>query len=395
MKSNRKNITLYEAFAGIGSQYKALKNISSEMNWNVKLVGMIEWFIPAIIAHYAIHFGVPNVENYSDFKYIYIYILNKLSNDSKKPISDNYLNSKILNSQIIQYIVASHKLCNNSFDVCSTKYSNISKNLDIFTYSFPCQDLSIQGKQRGMSKDSKTRSSLLWEIERIFIELSNNYSLDEMPKYLLMENVSQVANQKNINELRIWQNQLKKLGYESKLYILNAKDFGLPQNRSRAFLLSISKYWLDKTNFIFPNFFHPKKNKKIKDILSSNVSNDLFLDHLNKYETSILIKTKSNIQRKTLINYTNFNCENYIYSVNGIGPTLTATGANSRIKIFDNENRIRYLSNLENFLYMGFDKNDYQKVVNCNLVSPQKQTFLCGNSIAVPVLEEIFKSLKF
>ena len=53
------------------------------------------------------------------------------------------------------------------------------------------------------------------------------------------------------------------------------------------------------------------------------------------------------------------------------------------------------LSNLENFLYMGFDKNDYQKVVNCNLVSPQKQTFLCGNSIAVPVLEEIFKSLKF
>ena len=56
MKSNRKNITLYEAFAGIGSQYKALKNISSEMNWNVKLVGMIEWFIPAIIAHYAIHF---------------------------------------------------------------------------------------------------------------------------------------------------------------------------------------------------------------------------------------------------------------------------------------------------------------------------------------------------
>lgn len=391
MKSNKQNITLYEAFAGIGAQYKALKNIANEMNWNVKLVGMIEWFIPAIIAHYAIHFGVPT--NTLDDQYIYIY--SKLSNDSKKPISDNYFKSKILNSKIMDYIIASHKDCNNSFDVCSTKYSDIPKNLDVFTYSFPCQDLSIQGKQRGMSKDSKTRSSLLWEIERIFIELSNNYSSDEMPKYLLMENVSQVANQKNINELRMWQNQLKELGYESKLYILNAKDFGLPQNRSRAFLLSVSKYWLAKTNFTFPSFAHFNKNKKISDILSKDVSNDLFLDHLNKYETSILTTTKSNIQRKTLINYTNFNCENYIYSINGIGPTLTATGANSRIKIFDETNRIRYLSNLENFLYMGFGESDYQKVVNCNLVSPQKQTFLCGNSIAVQVLEEIFKSLKF
>lgn len=70
MQSNRKNITLYEAFAGIGSQYKALKNISNEMNWNVELVGMIEWFIPAIVAHYAIHFGAP--KNISDSN-IYIY----------------------------------------------------------------------------------------------------------------------------------------------------------------------------------------------------------------------------------------------------------------------------------------------------------------------------------
>ncbi|MDE5651552.1 MAG: hypothetical protein K2H80_00585 [Ureaplasma sp.] len=72
MKSNRKNITLYEAFAGIGSQYKALKNISDEMNWDVKLVGMIEWFIPAIIGHYAIHFGKPKKTSDSN---IYIYII--------------------------------------------------------------------------------------------------------------------------------------------------------------------------------------------------------------------------------------------------------------------------------------------------------------------------------
>ncbi len=245
-----------------------------------------------------------------------------------------------------------------------------------------------------MSKESKSRSSLLWEIERIFIDLSKNYSVEEMPKYLLMENVSQVAHKKNINELKTWEQQLDNLGYRSKLYILNARDFGLPQNRVRAFLLSISKYWMDKTNFHFPNFQNFKKNKVIKDILVKNISSDLFLDHLYKYEMSNLTKTKSNIQRQTLINYTNFNCENYIYSINGIGPTLTATGANSRIKIFDN-NKIRYLSNLENFLYMGFDKKDYQKVIDCNLITPQKQTFLCGNSIAVPILEEIFRSLKF
>ncbi|MDE5651553.1 MAG: DNA cytosine methyltransferase, partial [Ureaplasma sp.] len=297
---------------------------------------------------------------------MYIYNLyKKLSSDSKSPISKNYFNSKILNSSIIDYIIASHNECNNSFDVCSTSYLNIPKNLDIFTYSFPCQDLSIQGKQRGMSKESKSRSSLLWEIERIFIDLSKNYSIKEMPKYLLMENVSQVAHKKNINELKAWEKQLDNLGYKSKLYILNAKDFGLPQNRVRAFLLSINKDWLIKTNFIFPDFSNIKKTKNIKDILSNDISSDLFLKRLDKYETSSLTITKSNIQKKSLINYTNFNCENYIYNTYGIGPTLTATGANSRIKIFDDKNRIRYLSNLENFLYMGFDEDDYKTIVDC------------------------------
>lgn len=140
----------------------------------------------------------------------------------------------------------------------------------IMTYSFPCTDLSIAGKQLGMSKGSGTRSGLLWEVERILIEL-NESGKDNLPQILLMENVPQVCAEKNIMDFNAWRTFLTELGYSNFLQILNAKDYGVAQNRERAFMLSILS---DDIDFDFPDPI--ALNKTIEDYLEDEVDENIF-----------------------------------------------------------------------------------------------------------------------
>lgn len=136
----------------------------------------------------------------------------------------------------------------------------------LMTYSFPCQDLSLAGQLKGMEKDSNTRSGLLWEVERLLIESH------ELPQYLLMENVPQVIGKKNINDFAKWLNFLDSLGYKSYYTNLNAKDYGIPQNRERCFMVSI----LNKNKI----FQFPKKTNlklRLKDMLEKEVDEKYFL----------------------------------------------------------------------------------------------------------------------
>ena len=112
----------------------------------------------------------------------------------------------------------------------------------IMTYSFPCQDLSVAGKQRGMTKGSGTRSGLLWEVERLLNEVEN------LPQVLLMENVPQVHGQGNMADFQKWIDFLTSKGYSSYWQDLNAKDYGVAQNRDRCFMVSI----LGEYNYRFP-----------------------------------------------------------------------------------------------------------------------------------------------
>ena len=105
----------------------------------------------------------------------------------------------------------------------------------LLTYSFPCQDLSVAGKGRGMTKGSGTRSVLLWEVERILKELPE----DELPQVLLMENVPQVHGKKNLSDFNKWIDFLKSKGYQNFWQDLNAKNYGIPQNRERCFMVSM------------------------------------------------------------------------------------------------------------------------------------------------------------
>ena len=120
---------------------------------------------------------------------------------------------------------------------------------DLLTYSSPCQDISVAGRQRGMEQGSGTRSSLLWEVGRL---LSDAKERGRGPDVLLMENVDAILNKKNIAEFNRWIEFLTNLGYTSSYKVLNAKDFGVPQNRKRCFMVSS----LGGRRFIFPEGFH-------------------------------------------------------------------------------------------------------------------------------------------
>lgn len=141
-------------------------------------------------------------------------------------------------------------------------------DFDLFTYSFPCTDISQAGKQAGLSKDSGTRSSLLWECKKA-IEIKR-------PRYLLMENVAALVSKKFIKDFHEWLLVLDKLGYESFSQVLNAKDFGVPQNRERIFVVSILRTDEEPT----PRFHFPKPQPLqlcLVDILEEDVDEKYFL----------------------------------------------------------------------------------------------------------------------
>lgn len=136
----------------------------------------------------------------------------------------------------------------------------------LMTYSFPCQDLSVAGKGAGMSKDSGTRSGLLWEVERLLNET------EHLPQVLLMENVPQVHGKKNIEDFEKWIEFLNSKGYSNYWKDLNAKDYGVAQNRNRCFMVSI----LGDYTYEFPQPI--PLTKVMKDYLEDMVDEKYYIN---------------------------------------------------------------------------------------------------------------------
>lgn len=171
-------------------------------------------------------------------------------------------------SEIDKYAIKAHDAIYPQY--ADRNYGDISKidwskveDFDLFTYSFPCTDISNAGKQGGLSENSGTRSSLLWECRKA-IEAKR-------PKYLLMENVKALVSKKFMGDFAKWQNYLSGLGYSNYWEVLNAKDYGVPQNRERVFMVSI----LGDEGFVFPKPF--PLERKLKDVLEENVDEKYYI----------------------------------------------------------------------------------------------------------------------
>lgn len=136
----------------------------------------------------------------------------------------------------------------------------------MMTYSFPCQDLSLAGKGKGMSRDSGTRSGLLWEVERLLDET------EHLPQVLLMENVPQVISKKNTPDFEEWCHFLERKGYYNYYSKLNAKDYGVAQNRNRVFMVSV----LGEYSYEFPE--PVELTKTVKDYLEDEVDEKFYIN---------------------------------------------------------------------------------------------------------------------
>lgn len=156
----------------------------------------------------------------------------------------------------------------NLGDITKVDATKLPKNIDLAVYGFPCQDISNAGKMQGLFKEdgTQTRSGLFFEALRIIEETR--------PKVAIAENVKNLTSKRFSNEFAIVLDSLDKAGYNNYWKVLNAKDFGIPQNRERVFIVSIRKD-IDTGSFQFPEGFPLKK--RLKDILEDAVDEKYFL----------------------------------------------------------------------------------------------------------------------
>ena len=338
--------------------------------------------------------------------------------------------------EIDKYAVKSFNAIHNTNfepqDIC-----NWDKNIevDLIMHGSPCQDFSLAGKQAGGDKDSGTRSSLMYETIRIVEKLK--------PKYVIWENVKNLLSKKHIHNFNAYLETMENLGYINYYQVLNAKDYGMPQNRERVFTVSIrddsgikksaflGTFYLedyDANNFEFP----PKQELKLKlkDMLEDEVDEKYYLtdsminylengkyqsskvsNKLKQTETGICptLDTMQGGNRQPFIRIKEATKQGYKEAYEGDGvnissrmkyqrgnvqkesiQTLTTSGGSDRGVVLNNL-RIRKLTPKECWRLMGFDDADYEKAAKVN--SNTQLYKQAGNSIVVNVLEAILKEL--
>lgn len=265
-----KPIRLIELFAGYSSQAMALKRIGADFEiWRTS-----EWLWQSNRSHLAV-FHDNKCSDHSvgmtADEVVNALIAMGISADEQKPMTREEIERKgeKWQRQIYNEFKENKNLGSimnihgDDLGICDT-----DKYFYMMTYSFPCQDLSIAGKQKGMTKGSGTRSGLLWEVERILSELPK----EKLPQLLFMENVPQVCGEQNQMDFNKWTAFLQKLGYTNYFEILNAKDYGVAQNRERAFMFS----FLDEVYYDFPEPI--KLEKRLKDYLEDDVDEKYYLN---------------------------------------------------------------------------------------------------------------------
>lgn len=230
-----------------------------------------EWAVKSIQAYKDMHFTNDTKEISMSKDEMIDYLYNKgISSNYNEPMTKNQISR--LNEKKLKTIIENIEITHNLVNIQQVKGQDLEivdtdKYEYILTYSFPCQDLSLAGKGKGMA-DTSTRSGMLWEVERILNELKETNSL---PQILLMENVPQVHGTGNVEHFNKWQLALEKLGYKNYFQDLIATDYGIPQTRNRCFMVSI----LGDYSYSFPQKIPLKL--KLKDLLEKEVDEKYYL----------------------------------------------------------------------------------------------------------------------
>lgn len=248
-------------------------------------------------------------------------------------------------------------------------------DLDLITYGFPCQDISNAGLRNGFSDEdgNTTRSGLFFEALRI-IEGTR-------PKIAIAENVKALVGKRFINEFNIVLGSLSRLGYNNYYSVLNAKDYGIPQNRDRVFIVSIRQD-IDK-GFTFPK--GKELTLRLKDILVDTVDDKYYLSDSR-------IAAIKNHKKKQLEKGNRFSAR-FVTGDDIASSVLTSPDKSAGQYLIVDKEKIRKLTPKECFRLMGFDDRDVDTLRD-NGISDTQLYKMAGNSIVVDVVYHIFEQLR-
>jgi len=273
-------------------------------------------------------------------------------------------------SEIDKYAINSY----NQLHGETHNFGDISKieklpKADLWTYSFPCQDLSMAGDMKGIKEG--TRSGLLHEVERL-LEVS------EKPKFLLLENVKNLVSKNFKEDFDKWIKKLEEMGYKNYWKVLNAKDYNIPQNRERVFVVSI----LEGKEFEFP------EKLKLEILLRDLLEKEMNIDPKRFIKKEYTLTGKS-IGIVAMKNDGNFEQGKRIYGIDGYINTIPAKDRGVNNILLD-DGRIRKITTREAWRLMGWKDEQFDKIKGI----PNGQLYQqAGNGIVVKVLEEIFKKM--
>ena len=241
-------LRVFEAFSGIGTQLRGIWNTGL---FSVESVGVSEIDHNALLSYAAIHCGLTPalVDSFAWYPSRGIMAEQlcsaNIGYDFEQGKPYNWHSPRLPDKQLRKYWLA-HKLSGNVGDI--SKLDTLPA-MDLLTFSFPCQDISKAGKQKGLGEG--TRSGLVWEIVRL---LTRAKQRQELPKFLLLENVKNLVSKQNIDAFNALNDIFRQLGYNAYWHILNAEDCGIPQNRERVFGMYIRQD-IDTKQFSFPKPF--------------------------------------------------------------------------------------------------------------------------------------------
>lgn len=432
-----KPIRLIELFGGYGSQHFSLSYLGLKFEqWK-----LCEWAVKSIQAYKDAHFDNDHTDYSKDLtrEQIEDWLFNKgISSNYNDPMEKDQIKrlGEVKIRQIYNNIKATHNLVNiQQVHSADLEIVDVDKYCYIMTYSFPCQDLSKAGLGKGMEKGSGTRSGMLWEVERILNECEN------LPQVLLMENVPDVIGSKNIAHFSKWLEKLESLGYHCYWKVLNAKDYGIPQNRERCFMVSILG------DYYFDTLTETPTKLTLDDFLEDNVDEKYFLsekmieyisnnnDKWSGNNSQSIINRTIAVTINTRVGSTRCDCSDYIckdlppnYNLKNLRIDLKTKNKRlismldkitnpNKTQVLDiynqtiNEDmhtikcnidksnmtaiiknlRIRKLTPRECFRLMGVKDEDFEKIAKNQ--SNASLYHLAGDSIVVNVLMAIFKEM--
>lgn len=410
--ANNPHLAVVELCSGIGAQ---IKGINKTGLFDAEVIATADLDKEVVVSYAAIHCGLTNemINSYEEYpskeEMVEQLTQKRLGYDFKKdePYDWAKLSKKKDKTKGIEkYWLADH-ISHNLGDMMQIK---ALPDCDMITYSTPCTDLSIAGKQEGLKwacqdcgyeydpskldvdtrytcpncgshNIKSTRSGLLYEVERLLVKAKENNNL---PKHLLMENVDALVSKKYIDSFNDWIDRLDNLGYNSYFQTINAKNTGIPQNRNRIFCISILKN-IDTKRFEFPKPFDT--GIRLKDLLETDkeVLEKYFLsDEVQRRLQITDPKFKKNIVGTTKPEFRTIGQRDLVYQEDSIMGALVATDYKQPKQILVTTNEPIHIADLCSEKFQRMHEQS-RRVYSEEGIAPAMHT--CGGGNTEPKVE--------